>query len=95
MYFPDLNHIENNVDAGVMEAQDLTFIDRKSRFLYNLHYGPKKSEGHWHGQIKSAFAVVASNTTSKIKVNSRVYVLSMLGSFLVACVLKTWSFKLR
>lgn len=55
VYFPDINHVEGNVDSGLLEALDMPHIDAKSKFLCRLHYGPTKGEGHWHAQIKSAF----------------------------------------
>ena len=58
VYFSDLNHIEHNVDGGVLEAQNMSFLDDKSRHLCRLHHGPKKGEGHWHGQIKYALEVI-------------------------------------
>ena len=63
VYFPDLNHVEHNVDGGLLEAQNLSFLDAKSRHLCKLHHGPKKSEGHFHGQIKEAFQVGSSQLT--------------------------------
>ena len=55
VYFPDLNHIESNLDDGLFTALGLGHMDAKSRFLGRLHRGPQKSPGHWHAQIQNAF----------------------------------------
>ena len=57
VYFPDINHIEANVENGIFEAINFEHLSEKSLFLARLHHGPKRSEGRWHSQIKYAFKV--------------------------------------
>jgi len=57
VYFPDMNHIESNVENGIFDAINFEHLTEKSLFLARLHHGPKRSEGRWHSQIKSAFEV--------------------------------------
>ena len=54
VWFPDINHVEHNVDKGIMAACDLEQLSEKALFLGRLHRGPKKIAGKWHGQIKQA-----------------------------------------
>ena len=55
VWFPDINHVEHNVDKGIMTACDLENLSEKALFLGRLHRGPKKAAGKWHGQIKQAY----------------------------------------
>ena len=55
VYFPDLNHVESNLDDGLFTALGLGHMDAKSRFLGRLHRSPQKSPGHWHAQIQNAY----------------------------------------
>ena len=57
VYFPDINHIEANVENGIFDVIDFQHLTEKSLFLAKLHHAPKRSEGKWHGQIKHAFEV--------------------------------------
>ena len=57
VYFPDINHIESNVENGIFEAINFGHLTEKSLFLSRLHHGPRRSEGRWHVQIKYAFKV--------------------------------------
>ena len=54
IWFPDINHIEHNVDKGIMLACNLDQLNEKALFLGRLHRGPKMAAGRWHGQIKRA-----------------------------------------
>ncbi len=54
VWFPDLNHIEANVDTGVLQAAGLAHLAEKALFLSRLNYGPKREVGHWHGQMQLA-----------------------------------------
>ena len=60
IWFPDINHIESNVDSGIMKACDLDHLCEKALFLGRLHRGPKKAAGRWHGQIKQAHKAIAT-----------------------------------
>ena len=69
-WFPDINHVESNVETGVFEAINFEHLAEKSLFLARLHHAPKRSEGRWHSQIKHAFEVgrpdaVATTRTSE------------------------------
>ena len=57
VYFPDINHIEANVENGIFDAIGFGHLTEKSFFLSRLHHAPKRSEGRWHVQIKYAFKV--------------------------------------
>ena len=57
VYFPDINHIESNVENGIFPAINFGHLTEKSLFLAKLHHAPKRSEGRWHSQIKQAFEV--------------------------------------
>ena len=57
VYFPDINHIESNVESGIFQAINFEHLTEKSLFLAKLHHGPQRSEGRWHTQIKNAFQV--------------------------------------
>ena len=57
LYFPDINHIESDVENGIFEAINCEHLSEKSLFLARLHHAPKRSEGRWHSQIKYAFQV--------------------------------------
>lgn len=57
VYFPDMNHIESNVENGIFDAINFSHLTEKSLFLARLHHAPKRSEGRWHSQIKFAFQV--------------------------------------
>ena len=56
-YFPDINHIESNVENGIFDAMNFGHLAEKSLFLARLHHAPRRSEGRWHVQIKYAFKV--------------------------------------
>jgi hypothetical protein len=55
VWFPDVNHIEHNVERGVMAAAGLAQVNGKATFLSRLPYGPSRDAGHWFGQMKFAF----------------------------------------
>ena len=57
VYFPDINHIESNVESGIFVAINFEHLTEKSLFLARLHHAPRRSEGRWHSQIKYAFEV--------------------------------------
>ena len=54
VWFPDVNHVEANIDSGVFVASGLNQVNEKARFLARLPYGPARDSGHWHGQMKTA-----------------------------------------
>ena len=54
VWFPDISHVEHNVDKNVIAAYALEQLSEKALLLGRLHRGPKKAAGKWHGQIKKA-----------------------------------------
>jgi hypothetical protein len=55
VWFPDINHVESNVEKGVMNASGLSQVNEKVSFLSRLPYGPQRDAGHWFGQMRLAF----------------------------------------
>jgi hypothetical protein len=55
VWFPDINHVESNVEKGVMTASGLSQVNEKVSFLSRLPYGPQRDAGHWFGQMRLAF----------------------------------------
>ena len=42
LYFPDINHIEANVENGIIDAMNFGHLAEKSLFLARLHHSPPK-----------------------------------------------------
>ena len=60
VWFPDVNHVEANIDKGVFTASGVSQVSEKASFLARLPYGPARDAGHWHGQMKAAFRAFAA-----------------------------------
>ena len=60
VWYPDVNHIEHNVERGVLTAAGLSQINEKTSFLSRLPYGPSRDAGHWFNQMKFAFQARSS-----------------------------------
>ena len=60
VWYPDVNHIEHNVERGVLTAAGLSQINEKTSFLSRLPYGLSRDAGHWFNQMKFAFQARSS-----------------------------------
>jgi hypothetical protein len=59
VWFPDINHVESNVEKAVFMASGLSQVNEKVSFLARLPYGPRKDAGHWHSQMRQAFEALS------------------------------------
>jgi hypothetical protein len=62
VWFPDINHVEHNVEKHVMVAAGLSQVNEKVTFLARLPYGPQRDAGHWFGQMQLAFKAGSCDT---------------------------------
>jgi hypothetical protein len=67
VWFPDINHVESNVEKGVMNASGLSQVNEKVSFLSRLPYGPQRDAGHWFGQMRLAFEASLGLLSNLIK----------------------------
>lgn len=55
VWYPDVNHVEHNVERHVMVAAGLAQVNEKVTFLSRLPHGPQRDAGHWFCQTREAF----------------------------------------
>jgi len=63
-WFPDMNHMDANLDKTLLEALNLSHCTEKVQFLSRLNRGPNKAAGRWFGQIRRAFQVCGQRIPS-------------------------------